>query len=540
MEFNSKIKANLFRNSFLLTLLCIVSISLIGIVAAQTVAEPTVTKTVSPTDINLAGTGSNEETTVTLKVTGAGDTTSGAMPMDVVFAIDSSGSMGISFDGIPPSDPSNLRLNASKSFLDKMNSSRDMAGVVSWDNDVDFSQALTNNFATLNDKMDTIDHDGGTNLNAGLHEAINILDKDTSTGKAKVIIFLTDGNNSDGYVYNSEDAQNAANKGYIVYAIGLGGNVNTAPLKDMANKTGGKYYDSPSAANLQAIFDEIFKQVSTSTIPHYVDVVETTQDYIVNVSSFNVAPDSIANGSGITTITWKNIGKGDGSPDLSADEEIVLSFEAKSNKIGTDLPVDVLEDSKVTFKDSEGKDAGSVAIPQAYINVTEPQATASAETKDKQFRVGPTVRLRPLNSEINKSADGLVELFMNNPSLNDVTLEVDVSVDVPSDIYINAEDGGMSGGAGAITGHFTVPPGSSRTVTLHIKGEKTGTYNVHFGGMYWPGDNKDKWNPLSLDNSFAVEENSTPTPATTSKPLPGFEAASLVLVFMILFFVRRK
>jgi hypothetical protein len=172
-------------------------------------------------------------------------------------------------------------------------------------------------------------------------------------------------------------------------------------------------------------------------------------------------------------------------------------------------------------------------------NQMTPSQTAAADTKG-QFRVGPTVRLRPLNSEINKSADGLVELFLNNPSLNDVTFEVDMSVDVPSDIYIYAADGGMAGGAGAVTGHFTVPPGSARTITLHIKGAKTGTFNVHFGGMYWPGDNKDKWNPLSLDNSFAVEENSTPTPATTSKPLPGFEAESLVLVFMILFFVRRK
>ena len=171
-------------------------------------------------------------------------------------------------------------------------------------------------------------------------------------------------------------------------------------------------------------------------------------------------------------------------------------------------------------------------------NQVTPSQTTVAGTKEKQFRVGPTVRLRPLNSEINKSADGLVELFLNNPSLNDVTLEVDVTVDVPSDIYIYAADGGMAGGAGAVTGHFTVPPGSARTITLHIKGAKTGTFNVHFGGMYWPGDNKDKWNPLSLDNSFNVVEPSVQP--TSSTKTPAFEAAGLVLVLMILFFVRRK
>jgi hypothetical protein len=129
-------------------------------------------------------------------------------------------------------------------------------------------------------------------------------------------------------------------------------------------------------------------------------------------------------------------------------------------------------------------------------------------TANEVFRVGPTVSLRPLDSEINKSQDGIVELFLNNPSLNDYTLETDMEVSVPSNIYIYSEDGGMSGGAGTVTGHFTVPPGSSRTITLHIKGEKVGTYPVHFSGMYWPGSNKDMWNPINLDNSFQVTETS--------------------------------
>ena len=176
-----------------------------------------------------------------------------------------------------------------------------------------------------------------------------------------------------------------------------------------------------------------------------------------------------------------------------------------------------------------------------------PTETAVA-TKEQKFRVGPTVRLRPLNSEINKSADGLVEVFMNNPNLNDVTLEVDMAVDVPSDIYVYAADGGMTGGAGTVTGHFTVPPGSSRTITLHIKGEKVGTFPVHFTGMYWPGSNKDKWNPISLDSSFKVIEPSTdiqPMPTSTPKHTfaitPGFGVAtSLVFILMMVFLLKRK
>jgi hypothetical protein len=151
---------------------------------------------------------------------------------------------------------------------------------------------------------------------------------------------------------------------------------------------------------------------------------------------------------------------------------------------------------------------------------------------EKKFRVGPTVRLRPLNSNIEKDKDGIVELFLNNPSLNDISLEVDMSISVPSGIYIYGEDGGMSGGAGTVVGHFSVPPGSSRTITLHIKGTEKGDFPVHFGGMYWPDEDKDKWNPISLDNSFKVIEPSASIPTPT--PGPGEPKKELPYTWIIL------
>lgn len=167
--------------------------------------------------------------------------------------------------------------------------------------------------------------------------------------------------------------------------------------------------------------------------------------------------------------------------------------------------------------------------------------TASEKKTDQAFRVGPTVRVRPLSSEINKSADGLVEVFLDNPTLNDVPLEVDMTVDVPSNIYIYAQDGGMAGGAGAVTGHFSVPPGSARTINLHVTGQKVGTYPIHFSGIYWPDNNKDKWNSIGLDSSFDVKEpsSSQSQPGPTTK-LPEIGFAGLVLILTVAFLMRRK
>ncbi len=143
--------------------------------------------------------------------------------------------------------------------------------------------------------------------------------------------------------------------------------------------------------------------------------------------------------------------------------------------------------------------------------------TAVAKTTEQAFKVGPTVRLLSLNSEINKSSDGLVEVFLDNPTLNDMNLEVDMEVDVPSDIYIYAQDGSMAGGAGTVIGHFSVPPGSSRTIYLHVIGKKVGTFPIHFGGMSWTGNNKNNWNSISIENSFDVTEPSE-IPVTALPP----------------------
>ncbi|MBN2110576.1 MAG: VWA domain-containing protein [Methanosarcinaceae archaeon] len=361
-------KSKLYRLSkgiLLIAMSCIVTISMVGMVSANgVVAPPTVTKTASPDNINISGSGVDEWTTITLTVAGAGSSTTSAVPVDIVFAIDSSGSMSWN-------DGSNLRLAAAKDFVGRLDGTRDQAGVVSWDDGIDFSAPLTTDLIAVNSSIDAVDSSGGTDLNDGLSGSIAVLDANTRTeASAEVIIFLSDGEGS----YSSSYADDAAAKGYKIYSIGLNiaaGSTAESYLVDMANRTGGKYFTSPSAENLDLIYQEIFSEVASSSIPHYVDVTEVTQAYIVDESSFSIAPDNItADANGSTVISWINIGNlSDADPDMSDDETVVLSFSARSSQNGTNLPVDVLGDSKVCYKDGEGNDAGCVDIPQAYINV---------------------------------------------------------------------------------------------------------------------------------------------------------------------------
>jgi Ca-activated chloride channel family protein len=356
-------------------------------------------KTAQPKDIYIQGSGlGNEVTTVTIDVTGYGGTMTTAVPIDVVFAIDSSGSMA----GQSGSDPDDLRLAAAKDFVDKLNPAVDRAAVVSWDDDIDFtypptapypypasnyypfvtppgpalptSDTMTSDFAALKTKIDTVDSSGYTNLAMGLQQSIRMLKAAARPESVDVVIFLTDGidNSSWPDAILANWVTYAKNNGYRIYSIGLGNDIDEQPLKDMATQTGGHYYAAPTADNLQALYDMIYAEVVSSTAPSAVDVVEVTREYIVEEGSFSPAPDSVVTDplSGQTTITWLDVARHVGNLDdrLASDETFSVSFKAKSSQVGVDLPVEAAE-AAVNYLDPSGV-AQSQSIPQAFITVT--------------------------------------------------------------------------------------------------------------------------------------------------------------------------
>ena len=141
------------------------------------------------------------------------------------------------------------------------------------------------------------------------------------------------------------------------------------------------------------------------------------------------------------------------------------------------------------------------------------------------FRVGPTVRLRPVNDVIDSGKDGLVEILFRNPVVNDTNMIVDLTVSLPSGIHVSGEGFATSAAAGAASATFTVVPGQSQTIYLNVKSEKVGQFTIHFSGLYWPQGNKDLFNPISLTHPFTVNEPS-PNPASSVPTDPNQIAAA--------------
>jgi Mg-chelatase subunit ChlD len=242
-------------------------------------------------------------------------------PIELVFAIDSSGSMEV----ISPTDPNRLRVTAAQNFVDKLDATKDKVGVVSWNgcgtegsyvrncdtlrNDVDrstgymtssefeswrgsnnrnsmqsnpiqFVEPMSYDLALIKSAIGDVNSDGVTNPDLGLKVAMDMLDKGANSLDGEhVIVFLTDGRprgvlngkyntltdigiNCDNV---SSPAYIAKQKGYTIYAVGLGGGdirvEDEDNLERWAQCTGGMYKKAADANSLASIYDEIYNDV---------------------------------------------------------------------------------------------------------------------------------------------------------------------------------------------------------------------------------------------------------------------------------------
>lgn len=132
---------------------------------------------------------------------------------------------------------------------------------------------------------------------------------------------------------------------------------------------------------------------------------------------------------------------------------------------------------------------------------------ASFKVVSGKLRVGPTVVLRPVEDQITIRQDGLVELYIDNPSLNEATLHVDLRVSVPSGLHVYGQGFSLAGAAGTLYGQLDVRPGSAQTVYMNIKASESAVgknFYIHFSGLYYAGENKDLYNPISLTHPIWV------------------------------------
>jgi von Willebrand factor type A domain len=270
-------------------------------------------------------------------------------PIDIVFSIDSSPSM-------KESDKDNLRISAAKSFIDLLDPTIDKAGIITWGREIASQTGLMSDFSTLKRNLDEIKLVGGTNLDAGLKGGVQLLEKsDTKTNqeanRTKVIVFLSDGNGQ--YTrssYPDSITKVAAVNGYKIFSVGLNIDNTTAEndLKDIATATGGVYYPSTVAENLNDIYNKIFQNIITKESAKDLDLIITLPKEGIKATGFNIEPSGINEGN--KSMVWRNVSQHIGNKDnfLSSDENVLVMFKMEGLSL-KDNPV-----STLNYTDTDG------------------------------------------------------------------------------------------------------------------------------------------------------------------------------------------
>ncbi|WBL35582.1 VWA domain-containing protein [Tepidiforma flava] len=192
-----------------------------------------------------------------------------------------------------PHEPFDSAIDAAKYFTTLFDSQYDKIGAVRYSTTAAISQNLTANFANVRGSLDAILWPAGaTNIAHGLAVGRQVLD---GTGKranaVRVLVLLTDGvaNTYCGSAtynpnaYNStscttgngvsqaehharQEAQRARNGDILIFTIGLGNDLNTAFLQDIATIGGGHFYHAPTTAQLDEAFQAVAEQTHIALV----------------------------------------------------------------------------------------------------------------------------------------------------------------------------------------------------------------------------------------------------------------------------------
>jgi len=174
---------------------------------------------------------------------------------DVVLAIDASSSMREMSAGVTKIDAAR---DAAQSFVDLLVLGADQAAIVAFNEQATLVAPLTGDRAALVQAIDGIATDVGTRIDRALAVSAGELTSIRARpGNNRVIVIMTDGHPSGGTEAEARAAAaDARRRGVAIFAVGLGDDVDTALLSDIAPGPDAVLL-APAATELRAIYGAI-------------------------------------------------------------------------------------------------------------------------------------------------------------------------------------------------------------------------------------------------------------------------------------------
>lgn len=215
-------------------------------------------------------------------------------PLDLMQVIDRSGSMA----GQKLTDAK----NAAKSFVDAVHLDIDQVGIASFSTAATLDSPLSNDGPAINAAIDALIANGSTNIGSGITVAHQeLVGPHHDPDAAPIIVLLTDGQNTTGDPFGP--AATAKAEGTRIIAIGLGGDVDEAELRQIVSSST-DYYFAPTSAELSGVYALIAGTICSNAPP----VVSAGTDQSITLpataSLIGEASDDGQPPGGALTVQW--------------------------------------------------------------------------------------------------------------------------------------------------------------------------------------------------------------------------------------------
>ena len=152
---------------------------------------------------------------------------------------------------------------AGNAFVDLMDGVADEAAIVWFTSVVTTAQGMTTNLNLLHTAINALPAQGATavwdGIYTGLTEMIN-----NGVNPCRAIIVMTDGGDNSSSRSPAEIISLANRNRIRIFTIGLGSGIQSEILRNIAELTGGAYYETPNPAQLTAIYQTIATNIFAS------------------------------------------------------------------------------------------------------------------------------------------------------------------------------------------------------------------------------------------------------------------------------------
>ncbi|MDQ3024449.1 MAG: VWA domain-containing protein, partial [bacterium] len=200
------------------------------------------------------------------------------LPLAIMFVVDVSGSMQPAIE---------QEKEAIRQFVDKLKP-EDRVGLVTFSDAAITQVRLTTDRAELLRAVDELMPQYQTALWDGIYTGLQELLADAEPGR-KAMIVMSDGvdnrsvENTGTIMQAYNDQARAQNKGFSIFTLGLGLDLDRQGLENIADQTSGLYIESPTPDDLSSVYESILSQIQGEYLLEYESPVESADGQIIDL-----------------------------------------------------------------------------------------------------------------------------------------------------------------------------------------------------------------------------------------------------------------